>query len=141
MWLCGYVAVRLCGCVAVRLGGYGATRLRGSVAMRLCGYAAMWLCGYVAVRLCGYAARRLCGCAARWTGGHAVPIHHTLHTFALTIGSFALHPNASRNSGMFCTVPLMRNGPGECGSDWAMRRTICGDRFEHHTWAKPRKKR
>jgi hypothetical protein len=52
-----------------------------------------------------------------------------------TIGSPALQAKASRNSGMFCSTPLARNGPGECGSVAARTRDDASVEFSHQICA------
>src|SRR5580658_2245800 len=42
--------------------------------------------------------------------------YQTRQALGLTIGWLALHAYAFWNSGMFCSVPLTRKRPGECGS-------------------------
>ena len=54
--------------------------------------------------------------------------HHTSHrsASARTIGSPALHWNASRNSGRFDSGPLTRYFATGCGSPWIMVRCVSG---------------
>src|SRR5262249_35923233 len=68
-------------------------------------------------------------------------VHHTRQAFCATIGWPCLQPNAFWNSGMFCTTPLVRQRPGECGSTRTSIRDSSGVILVHHTRAKPRKKR
>ena len=50
------------------------------------------------------------------------------------IGCPTLQPNALPNSSKFCTVPLTRHSPEECGSVLASTRADCSVAFWHHTW-------
>src|SRR5207249_272787 len=65
--------------------------------------------------------------------------YQTLHAWTETIGSPAWQPKACWNSFMFCTTPLVRNWPGECGSVMARTRELASVAFSHQTCAKPRK--
>src|SRR6185437_5163930 len=65
--------------------------------------------------------------------------YQTTHPSAETIGCPFLHPNAFAKASKFCTVPLVRNRPGECGSTCAATRAYCGRTFSHHICANDRK--
>ena len=73
----------------------------------------------------GELSARLKPCPSTLTSGHyfcshpwptARSLHHTRQAFSRTIGWPGLQPNASWNPAEFCTTPLTRQRPGECGS-------------------------
>ncbi len=65
--------------------------------------------------------------------------YHTRQEFSGTMGCPLVQPKALPNSSKFCTVPLTRQRPGECGSVSARCRADCSVWFSHHTCANPRK--
>jgi hypothetical protein len=67
--------------------------------------------------------------------------YQTRQEFSGYMGWPLLHPKALPNSSKFCTEPLVRHLPGECGSVSANWRADCSVEFWHHTCAKPMKKR
>src|SRR5947209_6273131 len=73
----------------------------------------------------------------------AVPhdCYQTRQGFCGIIGCPTLQPKALPNSGKFCTDPLVRYLPGECGLVFADSSEASGLLFSHQTCPKPRKKR
>ena len=57
----------------------------------------------------------------------AVPgVYHTLQECAGIIGWPTLQPNALPKASKFCTTPLTRHSPGECGSVFTRTRASIG---------------
>ncbi len=76
---------------------------------------------------------------ARYGNPRMASSYQTRQDFAGNIGWPLVQPNALPNSSKFCTEPLTRQRPGECGSVSADWRADCSVWFWHHTCAKPRK--
>src|SRR5947208_13737178 len=62
------------------------------------------------------------------------PIYHTRQRVSRTIGAPALQGDASSNSGVFETTPLVRYLSGECGSTVARSRLVSSRVFPHQLW-------
>ena len=69
----------------------------------------------------------------------AAAAYQTRQEFTGYMGWPFLQPKALPKASKFCTVPLTRQWPGECGSMSDNCRAICSVWFWHHTWAKPMK--
>jgi hypothetical protein len=71
--------------------------------------------------------------------GCLAALYQTRQELTGYIGCPLEQPKALPNSSKFCTLPLVRQRPGECGSVSADCRAEGSVWFWHHTWAKPRK--
>ena len=65
--------------------------------------------------------------------------YQTRQEFTGYMGCPLVQPKAFPNSSKFCTEPLTRHLPGECGSTRTRWRATCSVWFWHQTWAKPMK--
>jgi len=66
-----------------------------------------------------------CGWALLQTADYSCRAHQTRQTFSGYIGCLLGQLKAFPNSSKFCTEPLVRHFPGECGSTRARRRASC----------------